>query len=68
MITGQYYAYLLAWLHETIHKKNVELLTRGVLLRHDNVTVHKARVARSFAMQGDFKQFNFLTSEVEAAW
>ena len=44
-ITGAYYSELMVKLREAIKTKRRGMLTRGVLLLHDNAPVHKSRVA-----------------------
>ena len=43
-INGSYYAPLLHQLHSSIREKRPGKLTRGVLLLHDNVSVHKSSI------------------------
>ena len=55
-ITSQYYADLLGRLRESIKSKRRGMLTKGVLLLHDNAPVHKGRVAQAAIRNCGFEQ------------
>lgn len=57
-ITGEYYATVIRNLREAILEKRRGLLTRGVLLLHDNAPVHKSRVAQAAIRDCGFEQLN----------
>ena len=46
-ITGEYYANVIKQLSVAIKEKRRGKLAAGVLLLHDNATVHKSRVAQA---------------------
>ena len=46
-MNGQYYANLMKELRNSIRQKRRGMLTRGVLLLHDNAPVHKSRIAQA---------------------
>ena len=55
-ITGAYYSDLMVKLRQAIKTKRRGMLTRGVLLLHDNAPVHKSRVAQATINQMGFEQ------------
>ena len=57
-INGQYYANLMKELRKSIRQKRRGMLTRGVLLLHDNAPVHKSRVAQASIRECGFEQLN----------
>ncbi|XP_045458103.1 histone-lysine N-methyltransferase SETMAR-like [Melitaea cinxia] len=57
-ITGEYYASILERLKEAIKQKRRGKLTKGVLLLHDNASVHKSRVALAALLKVGFDILN----------
>uniref|UniRef100_H2ZVK2 Mos1 transposase HTH domain-containing protein n=1 Tax=Latimeria chalumnae TaxID=7897 RepID=H2ZVK2_LATCH len=57
-MTGEYYASLMQKLRQAIKEKRQGMLTKGVLLLHDNAPVHKARVAQAASHECGFEQLN----------
>ena len=58
-MTGQYYADILHKLRSAIVKKLTGMVTRGVLLLHDNAPVHKSRVVHAALLRDcGFKQLD----------
>lgn len=57
-MNGQYYANLMQELRKTIRQKRRGMLTRGVLILHDNAPVHKSRVAQAAIRDCGFEQLN----------
>uniref|UniRef100_H2ZS50 Mos1 transposase HTH domain-containing protein n=1 Tax=Latimeria chalumnae TaxID=7897 RepID=H2ZS50_LATCH len=57
-MTGEYYASLMWKLRQAIKEKRQGMLTKGVLLLHDNVPVHNACVAQAAIHECGFKQLN----------
>lgn len=57
-ITGDYYANLMWKLREQIKRKRRGMLTRGVLLLHDNAPPHRAHVATTAIQQCGFTEVN----------
>jgi histone-lysine N-methyltransferase SETMAR len=55
-ITGQYYADLLLRLRHSIKEKRRGMLSRGVLLLHDNAPVHAAKIAQVALNEAGFQQ------------
>ena len=55
-ITGAYYSDPMVNLRQAIKTKRRGMLTRGVLLLHDNAPVHKSRVAQATINQMGFEQ------------
>ena len=57
-ITGEYYANVIKQLRVAIKEKRRGKLAAGVLLLHDNVLVHKFRVAQATIRECKFEQLN----------
>ena len=57
-ITGEYYANLMRKLREVIKQKRRGMLTRGIMLLHDNAPVHKSRVAQAAIRECGFEQLS----------
>jgi histone-lysine N-methyltransferase SETMAR len=57
-ITGQYYADILRQLRQAIKLKRPGMLTRGVLLLHDNAPVHKSKLAQAALRECGFEQLD----------
>lgn len=57
-ITGQYYAHVIKKLRQAIVEKRRGMVTRGVLLLHDNAPVHKSRVAQAAIRDCGFEQLD----------
>ena len=55
-ITGDYYSHLMYRLRQAIREKRRGLLTKGVLLLHDNAAPHKARVSQAAIRECNFEQ------------
>ena len=59
-MTGHYYANVIEQLRVAIKEKRRGKLAAGVLLSHDNATVHKSRVAQAAICECKFEQLNHL--------
>lgn len=57
-ITGAYYADVLRSVREAIKEKRRGLLSKGVLLLHDNAPVHKSRVAMAALTECGFEELD----------
>ena len=57
-ITGEYYANVIKQLRVAIKEKRRGKLAAGILLLHDNATVHKSRVAQAAIRECKFEQLN----------
>lgn len=57
-VTGEYYANVLQKLHKAILEKRRGLVTRGVLLLHDNAPVHRSHVVQAAIRERGFEQLD----------
>ena len=57
-INGQYYASLIERLRSVILEKRRGKVSKGVLLLHDNASVHKSKVAQAAIHQAGFAELN----------
>lgn len=55
-VTGVYYAGLMTQLRDAVREKRRGMLTRGVLLLHDNAPVHACHVAQAAIRDAGFEQ------------
>lgn len=57
-MTGDYYSKLLGTLRDAIKQKRRGMLSRGVLLLHDNAPAHRSVIAQQAIHDCEFKQLN----------
>lgn len=58
VVNGEYYAFLLLKLRDTIKEKRRGKLSRGIRLLHDNAPVHTAAVAKKAILDCGFTELN----------
>lgn len=57
-VTGEYYADILCQLRESVKKNRRGLLTKGVLLLHDNAPAHKSKLGVAALAECEFEILN----------
>ena len=57
-VTAVYYADLIRRLHDAVKEKRRGMLSRGVLLLHDNASSHKARLSQAAIRESGFEEPN----------
>ncbi|CAF1529591.1 unnamed protein product [Adineta ricciae] len=58
IMNGQYYALIIERLHSVLLEKHRNKVYRGVLLLHDNLSVHKSNIAQAAIQQNNFIELN----------
>ena len=66
-ISGSYYASIIERLHSVIVEKGCLKVSRGVLLLHNNASIHKCKIVQAAIRQAGFIELNHPTYSLDIA-